>query len=68
MIITCSQVRILNRRYCDRMVVISIYTYIISAYHHKRFVFDSCSDEICHWLVKGRWFSTSTPRPPSQQN
>jgi hypothetical protein len=45
-------------------------TYTISAYHHKRYEFETCSwlgvldtlcDKVCQWFATGRWFSPGTP-------
>ena len=46
----------------DRMVVGFTTTYAISAYHHYRILFrrgahdTKLCDQICQWLVEGRWF------------
>ena len=55
----------------DHMVVGFTTTYAISAYHHLRCEFESCSwwgvlnttlcDKICQWHVAGRWYSPGTP-------
>jgi hypothetical protein len=61
-----------GRRGRDLMVVEFTITCAISAYHHwsckrvriplMRGVLDTTlCDEICQWLVTGRWFSPSTP-------
>ena len=52
----------------DRMVVGYITTYAITAYHHYRCEFESCSWrgvlnttlKFVHWLVTGQWFSPDT--------